>query len=223
MTTDAIAQSMGMPKRARRAAEKTTRGCIFQCILIGAPSDWLRAGHATFDMLADTQDTQRLSSSLASTACVHSFAEPAVDYGNIAAVLINARRIMKQTFASLTLVFGIATAMVLPAAVQAQAAATSSESVTVVIQVAPIAGADKQAANTAMKNMIAMIKKQPGYVSDEFLQNNNPANTPSHVHVIRWASLKYWESVFVSPEFVKLNTTNAKLFSVTASAFKPVN
>lgn len=130
---------------------------------------------------------------------------------------------MKQSLAAFSLAFGLLMAVVLPETAQAQAkVAASPDAVTVVIQVTPIVGSDKDAAMTAMNNMIAMIKKQPGFISDEFLQNHNPANTPSHVHVIRWATLKYWENVFVSPEFVKLNAANSKLFTVTASAFRPV-
>lgn len=129
---------------------------------------------------------------------------------------------MTKTFTGLTLVFGIFMSLLVPTAGQAQApVVSSSEAVTVVIQIAPIAGVSRDASNAAFKDMIAMIKKQPGFVSDEFLQNLNPANSPSHVHVIRWASLKYWENVFVAPEFVKLSAANSKLFSITASAFKP--
>ena len=128
---------------------------------------------------------------------------------------------MTKTLTVLSLAFGILFSLLQPTIVRAQpTAANSSEAVTVVIQIAPAAGASRDAAASAMKDMIAMIKKQPGFVSDEFLQNLNPANAPSHVHVIRWVSLKYWENVFAAPEFAKLNATNSKLFSISASAFK---
>ena len=129
---------------------------------------------------------------------------------------------MTKAITTLSLLFGVLVFLLSPTAAQAQTnTAIASEAITVVIQIVPVAGANQSATNTALKDMVALIKKQPGFLSDEFLLNLNPANTPSHVHVIRWASLKYWENVFIAPEFVKLNAANSKLFSISASAFKP--
>ena len=128
---------------------------------------------------------------------------------------------MIKTLTSLVLAFGLFSSVLLPATALAQATATTTpDAVTVVIQIAPIAGASKDAANSAFKDMVALIKKQPGYLSDDFLQNLNASNTPSHVHVIRFVSLKYWENVFTAPEFAKFSATNSKLFTISASAFK---
>ena len=129
---------------------------------------------------------------------------------------------MTKAITTLSLLFGVLVFLLSPTAAHAQTTtAIASDAITVVIQIVPIAGANQSATNTALKDMVALIKKQPGFLSDEFLLNLNPANTPSHVHVIRWASLKYWENVFIAPEFVKLNAANSKLFSISASAFKP--
>ena len=129
---------------------------------------------------------------------------------------------MTKAITTLSLLFGVLVFLLSPTVTQAQTTtAIASEAITVVIQIVPVAGANQSATNTALKDMVALIKKQPGFLSDEFLLNLNPANTPSHVHVIRWASLKYWENVFIAPEFVKLNAANSKLFSISASAFKP--
>ena len=129
---------------------------------------------------------------------------------------------MTKAITTLSLLFGVLVFLLSPTVTQAQTTtAIASDAITVVIQIVPIAGANQSATNTALKDMVAMIKRQPGFLSDEFLLNLNPANTPSHVHVIRWASLKYWENVFIAPEFAKLNAANSKLFSVSASAFKP--
>lgn len=125
---------------------------------------------------------------------------------------------MKQFLIRLAMISGFA--MAAPALAQAPAPAGSPEAVTVVIQITMAKGAKADAAATAMTDMRAMIKKQPGFLSEEFLQNVNTANAPANVHVMRWASLKYWESVFNSPEFAKLNAAGSKHYTVTASAFK---
>ena len=112
-----------------------------------------------------------------------------------------------------------------PAGAQTAASAAmagSPEAVTVVIQINVAPGAKADAANAAMDDMRAMIRKQPGFLGEEFLRNQNPANTPTHVHVIRWAALKYWESVFTSPEFLKLNAAAQKQMTISASAFKTI-
>ena len=125
---------------------------------------------------------------------------------------------MKHFFARLALISIVALAA--PAFAQAPAPAGSPEAVTVVIQITMAKGAKADAAVTAMTDMRALIKKQPGFLSEEFLQNVNPANAPANVHVMRWAALKYWEGVFNSPEFAKLNAQGSKQYTVTASAFK---
>jgi heme-degrading monooxygenase HmoA len=103
------------------------------------------------------------------------------------------------------------------------AAAATPDAVTVVIQVSLLPGASQTQALASMQDMRAMVKKQPGLLSEEFLQNLNPANTPTNVHVTRWAAFKYWESVFTSAEFARLNAAGTKQYTVTASAFKAAN
>lgn len=127
---------------------------------------------------------------------------------------------MKQFLIRLAMISGFA--MAAPALAQTPAPAGSPEAVTVVIQITMAKGAKADAAATAMTEMRAMIKKQPGFLSEEFLQNLNAANAPTNVHVMRWASFKYWEGVFNSPEFAKLNAAGSKHFTVTANAFKTV-
>lgn len=125
---------------------------------------------------------------------------------------------MKHFFTSLALFSGIV--LTTPVFAQATAGGGASDAVTVVIQITMAKDSKADAAVAAMTDMRAMVKKQPGFMSSEFLQNVNPANSPSYVHVVRWASLKYWESVFTSPEFAKLNAAGSKQYTVTASAFK---
>lgn len=129
---------------------------------------------------------------------------------------------MKHLLTSLALISGFALTSPVLAQATSAAGGGSPDAVTVVIQITMVKDAKAEAAAAAMADMRAMVKKQPGFVSSEFLQNVNPANSPSHVHVVRWASLKYWESVFISPEFAKLNAAGSKQYTVTASAFKTV-
>ena len=125
---------------------------------------------------------------------------------------------MKQLAATLLLaVSGIASAQS-----SAMPAMASPDAVTVVVQIATSPGVKPDQALPAMMAMRSHVAKQPGFLQDEFLQNANPGATPSYVHVMRWASLKYWESVFISPEFAKLNAAGSKSYSITANAFKTV-
>ena len=82
----------------------------------------------------------------------------------------------------------------------AHAQSTSTpEAVTVVIQINLHPGVDAQAAATPMDDMRALIGKQPGYLGGESLRNNNPGNSPAIIHVTRWAAIRFWEGVFLSP------------------------
>jgi heme-degrading monooxygenase HmoA len=87
----------------------------------------------------------------------------------------------------------------------AQTGPASTGPVTVVVEVALAANATPAEALTAVNDMRAMMKRQPGYLSEEFLQNLNASNAPRYVHVSRWASMNYWAALFRTPEFSKLS------------------
>jgi heme-degrading monooxygenase HmoA len=129
---------------------------------------------------------------------------------------------MKNFLAPLLLASGLA----LTSAATAQPSGTQTslppEAVTVVIQISLVPGARSDVALPVMNDMRALIRKQPGFLAEEFLENANPANSPRNVHVTRWASFKHWESVFASPEFAKLYAEGAKQYTITTSAFKTV-
>jgi heme-degrading monooxygenase HmoA len=130
---------------------------------------------------------------------------------------------MKSLLAAIALVLGLVQATGASAQSPAPASNLSPETVTVVIQMTLVPGAKADAAGAAMADMRAMIRKQPGFLSDELLQNVNPANSPTTVYVSRWASLKYWERVFVGPsEFARLHAAGTKYYTIAASAFKVV-
>lgn len=127
---------------------------------------------------------------------------------------------MKHIIATLALLVGF----LLSSTVNAQGSPAqgnlSPETVTVVIQITLLPGTKPETAAAAMADMRAMIKKQPGFISSELLTNVNPKNSPTNVHVVRWASMKYWENVYASPDFAKPFAAGSKQYSVTASAFK---
>ena len=94
------------------------------------------------------------------------------------------------------------------------------EALTIVIQINLHPGVDADAAVGAMNDMRALIRKQPGYLGGESLRNNTPGNAPAIIHVTRWAAIRFWEGVFLSPEFNQLNAAGVKKYSVTIGAFK---
>ena len=93
--------------------------------------------------------------------------------------------------------------------------------VTVVVEVALVAKATPQQALAALNDIRALMKRQPGYLSEEFLQNLNADNAPRYLHVSRWASMAYWSSLFGTPEFSKLNAHGNEHYTITTSAFLP--
>jgi heme-degrading monooxygenase HmoA len=93
--------------------------------------------------------------------------------------------------------------------------------VTVVVEVALAANATPAEALAAVNDMRAMMKRQPGYLSEEFLQNLNAGNVPRYVHVSRWASMTYWAALFRTPEFSKLSAHGNEHYTISASAFVP--
>ena len=102
----------------------------------------------------------------------------------------------------------------------AQTGPTSAGPVTVVVEVVLAANATPSEALVAMNDMRAMMKLQPGYLSEEFLQNLNASNAPRFVHVSRWASMAYWAALFRTPEFSKLSAHGQEHYTISASAFQ---
>jgi heme-degrading monooxygenase HmoA len=93
--------------------------------------------------------------------------------------------------------------------------------VTVVVEVVLAEGSTASEALAALNDMRAMMKIQPGYLSEEFLQNLNPDNSPRYVHVSRWAAINYWASTVTAPEFSKLRAHSDAHYTISASAFLP--
>jgi heme-degrading monooxygenase HmoA len=103
----------------------------------------------------------------------------------------------------------------------AQPETSSAGPVTVVIEVTLASDTEPSEALVALNDVRAMMRRQPGYLSEEFMQNLNTANSPRFVHVSRWALMEYWAAVFRSPEFGKLSAHGNEHYRVSASAFVP--
>jgi heme-degrading monooxygenase HmoA len=103
----------------------------------------------------------------------------------------------------------------------AQTVPAQASPVTVVVEVALAANATPSEALAAMNDMRTMMKRQPGYLSEEFLQNLNASNAPQYVHVSHWASMIYWAAVFRAPEFSKLSAHGNEHYTISTSAFLP--
>jgi quinol monooxygenase YgiN len=95
--------------------------------------------------------------------------------------------------------------------------------VTIVIPLAAAAGKSRDEVVKAMQNIVAVIRKQPGLIDEVLMENKNPANKPTHVHVTRWREMKNWEMVFANADFQKAMAANAGFFAVDgASIYTPV-
>ena len=106
---------------------------------------------------------------------------------------------------------------------QARAQAAAPEGVTIVIPLAAAPGKGRDEVVKAMQNIVAVIRKQPGLIDEVLMENKNPANKPTHVHVTRWRELKNWEMVFINPEFQKAMASNSAFFTVDgAGIYTPV-
>jgi heme-degrading monooxygenase HmoA len=104
----------------------------------------------------------------------------------------------------------------------AQTGPASAGPVTVVVEVALAANATSAEALVAVNDMRAMMRRQPGYLSEELLQNLNASNVPRYVHVSRWASMTYWAALFQAPAFSQLNAHGNAHYTISVSAFLPV-
>ena len=100
---------------------------------------------------------------------------------------------------------------------------TASPGITIVIPITAI-GASREASVKGMQAVAAVVRKQPGLIDEVLMENKNPANKPSHMHVMRWREQKNWELVFSNPEFQKAIKDNAAVLSVTdgAGIYTPV-
>ena len=110
----------------------------------------------------------------------------------------------------------IAAAVVLPSMSLAQTK-VEPPGITIVIPITAL-GASREASITGMKAVAAVVRKQPGLINDVLMENKNPANKPSHMHVMQWREQKNWEAVFANPDFQKVIKDNAAVLTVAEGA-----
>ena len=99
---------------------------------------------------------------------------------------------------------------------QAQSSPAAPEGVTIVIPLAAASGKSRDDVVKAMQNIVAVIRKQPGLLSEVLMENKSPTNKPTHVHVTRWREMTNWELVFANADFQTVMAAPA-LEAVTAS------
>lgn len=119
-----------------------------------------------------------------------------------------------------TSAFALAAAM--PSMTLAQTK-TTPRGITIVIPITAV-GASREASVKGMKAVAAVMRKQPGLIDDVLMENKNPENKPTHMHVMHWREQKNWEAVFSNPEFQKVIKDNAAVLIVAdgAGIYTPV-
>jgi len=134
-------------------------------------------------------------------------------------------RIQQNLLSGLALSLALCLPLALaPQFAQAQSKApAASEGITIVIPVNSVAGKGREEVKQAMAAMNEVIRKQPGLIDEQLLENKNPANKPNYVHVMRWRALKDWEAVFAKPEFQKAIAIHTSTITVDgAGLYTPV-
>ena len=109
------------------------------------------------------------------------------------------------------------------APISAQTGPASTGPVTVVAEVSLATNITATEALAALNDMRSMMKRQPGYMSEEFLQNLNADNTPRYVHVSQWASMNYRAALFRAPDVSKLSAHGNEHYTISVSAFVPAD
>ncbi len=123
---------------------------------------------------------------------------------------------------TLTIAATLLTGMIASASLLAQTK-PAAEGITIVIPLNAI-GASRDASVKSMQAIAAVVRKQPGLIDDVLMEHKNPANKPSHIHVMRWRDMKGWEAVFINPEFQKILQAHAATVQVqdAAGVYTPV-
>ena len=130
---------------------------------------------------------------------------------------MNRRNAFFRSMMALTAAIGIVSSA------QAQSKPTAPDGVTIVIPLSAAAGKSREEVVKAMQNIVAVIRKQPGLIDEVLMENKNPSNKPTHVHVTRWREMKNWEMVFANADFRKAMAANAGFFTVDgAGIYTPV-
>ena len=95
--------------------------------------------------------------------------------------------------------------------------------VTVVVEIQLRPGTEPAAALEALADLRSLMRRQPGFVSEQLLKNLNPASTPQFVHTSRWATIAYWGAMFARPDFVGLSAHGNAHYTISAGGFIPAD
>lgn len=66
------------------------------------------------------------------------------------------------------------------------------------------------------------IRKQPGYIENELMENRNSGSKPDFVGVSRWKSFKDWEVLWLEPEFQTLVAAAGEVGDISPGTFAPM-
>lgn len=102
----------------------------------------------------------------------------------------------------------------------AQTAPTWAGHVTVVVELTLTQNSMPQQALVPISELRALMRKQPGYLSEELLQNLNATNAPHFVHVSRWVAIEYWSALFSKAEFKQYRAHGTEHYTLLVNAFQ---
>mgnify|MGYP003383359062 CR=1 FL=1 len=100
---------------------------------------------------------------------------------------------------------------------QSQPRTLAESGVTIVVPFVPVAGKNRDDIVKAMKNVAAVISRQPGVIDGALMEARSPGNNPAFVHVARWRERKHWDALFSNPEVIQVMKANAGFFRLDAA------
>lgn len=110
-----------------------------------------------------------------------------------------------------------------PGSAKSQTNASATEGVTIVVPFTAVPGRNRAEVLQAMKNVVAVIRAQPGLIEEVLMESRDPSRSPSHVHVARWREQKNWDALFGNADVIKVMKANAGFFTLDAAGvYAPV-
>ena len=126
---------------------------------------------------------------------------------------------MKPRNAFLAFVLVVSHAMV---SAQTVPALDDPNTVVTVMQFSARSAATRAQLQERMGAIREYIRKQPGYIENALMANNNAAAKPEFVGVSRWKSFKDWEALWLKPEFQKLVAAAGEVGDIQPGTYSPI-
>ena len=126
---------------------------------------------------------------------------------------------MKPRNALLAFVLVVSHAMV---SAQTVPALDDPNTVVTVMQFSARSAATRAQLQERMGAIREYIRKQPGYIENALMANNNAAAKPEFVGVSRWKSFKDWEALWLKPEFQKLVAAAGEVGDIQPGTYSPI-